>query len=52
MLTKDQSIIDMAYDVRWSIKDPELYLFQLESPRHGQRSRGKRDARGGMPIST
>ncbi|MFM2236268.1 MAG: hypothetical protein RL209_302 [Pseudomonadota bacterium] len=22
----------MAYDVRWSIKDPELYLFQLDSP--------------------
>ncbi len=21
----------MAYDVRWSIKDPELYLFQLEN---------------------
>lgn len=32
VLTKDQSIIDMAYDVRWSIKDPELYLFQLDSP--------------------
>jgi membrane protease subunit HflK len=32
VLTKDQSIIDMAYDVRWSIKEPELYLFQLDSP--------------------
>ncbi len=32
VLTKDQSIIDMAYDVRWSIKDPQLYLFQLDSP--------------------
>ena len=31
VLTKDQSIIDMAYDVRWSIKDPELYLFQLDN---------------------
>ncbi|WP_373474428.1 FtsH protease activity modulator HflK [Sphingorhabdus sp.] len=31
VLTKDQSIIDMAYDVRWSIKEPELYLFQLEN---------------------
>ena len=31
MLTKDQSIIDMAYDVRWSIKDPELFLFQLDN---------------------
>ena len=32
VLTKDQSIIDMAYDVRWSIKEPQLYLFQLDSP--------------------
>lgn len=32
VLTKDQSIIDMAYDVRWSIKNPSLYLFQLDSP--------------------
>ena len=32
VLTRDQSIIDMAYDVRWSIKNPELYLFQLENP--------------------
>jgi membrane protease subunit HflK len=31
VLTRDQSIIDMAYDVRWSIKDPELYLFQLDN---------------------
>jgi len=22
----------MAYEVRWSVRDPELYLFQLESP--------------------
>ncbi len=32
VLTKDQNIIDMAYDVRWAIKSPELYLFQLDSP--------------------
>lgn len=32
VLTKDQSIIDMAYDLRWSIKNPSLYLFQLDSP--------------------
>jgi modulator of FtsH protease HflK len=31
VLTRDQSIIDMAYDVRWSIKDPKLYLFQLDN---------------------
>lgn len=32
VLTSDQNIIDMAYEVRWSIIDPERYLFQLDSP--------------------
>ena len=32
VLTKDQNIIDMAYDVRWSIKSPERFLFQLDQP--------------------
>jgi membrane protease subunit HflK len=32
MLTGDQNIIDIAYSVRWKIKDPELYLFQLANP--------------------
>lgn len=32
VLTKDQSLVDMAYDVRWSIKNPEQYLFQLDDP--------------------
>jgi membrane protease subunit HflK len=32
MLTGDQNIIDIAYAVRWKIKDPENYLFQLAEP--------------------
>lgn len=32
MLTGDQNIIDIAYSVRWNIRDPELYLFQLANP--------------------
>jgi membrane protease subunit HflK len=32
ILTGDQNIIDMAYSVRWNIKDPELYLFQISNP--------------------
>jgi len=32
MLTGDQNIIDIAYTVRWNIRDPELYLFQLAEP--------------------
>jgi modulator of FtsH protease HflK len=30
ILTGDQNIVDLDYAVRWSIKDPELYLFQLD----------------------
>ncbi|MEO5773940.1 MAG: FtsH protease activity modulator HflK [Sphingomicrobium sp.] len=32
MLTSDQNIIDIAYQVRWKIKDPEQYLFALAQP--------------------
>ncbi|QIL03125.1 FtsH protease activity modulator HflK [Sphingomonas sinipercae] len=32
MLTGDQNIIDIAYSVRWSISQPELYLFELARP--------------------
>jgi membrane protease subunit HflK len=32
ILTGDQNIIDLAYSVRWNIKDPELYLFQIADP--------------------
>lgn len=30
VLTGDQNIVDLDYTVRWSIRDPELYLFQLK----------------------
>lgn len=32
MLTGDQNIIDIAYTVRWNVRDPELYLFELQNP--------------------
>jgi membrane protease subunit HflK len=32
VLTGDQNIIDLAYSVRWSIRDSELYLFELADP--------------------
>jgi modulator of FtsH protease HflK len=32
ILTGDQNVIDLAYSVRWNIKSPELYLFQIASP--------------------
>jgi len=32
ILTGDQNIIDLAYSVRWNIKDPQFYLFQIQDP--------------------
>ena len=32
VLTGDENIIDLAYSVRWNIKDPKLFLFQLKGP--------------------
>jgi modulator of FtsH protease HflK len=32
ILTGDQNIVDVAYSVRWNIKDPERYLFQIAEP--------------------
>lgn len=32
MLTGDQNVIDLAYSVRWNIKSPELYKFELADP--------------------
>jgi len=32
MLTGDQNLLDLAYSVRWNIRTPELYLFQLAQP--------------------
>ena len=32
MLTGDQNIIDIAYSVRWNIRDPEDYLFEIARP--------------------
>lgn len=32
VLTGDQNIIDLAYSVRWNIRNPSLYEFQLADP--------------------
>ena len=32
MLTGDQNLIDIAYSVRWNVRSPELYLFELAEP--------------------
>jgi membrane protease subunit HflK len=32
MLTGDQNLLDLEYSVRWNIRTPELYLFQMAQP--------------------
>jgi membrane protease subunit HflK len=32
MVTGDQNLLDLAYSVRWNIRTPELYLFQMAQP--------------------
>ena len=32
ILTGDQNVIDLAYSVRWNIKSPELFKFQMREP--------------------
>jgi modulator of FtsH protease HflK len=32
IITGDSNIIDVAYTVRWSIRDPQLYLYSLDNP--------------------
>lgn len=32
MLTADQNIIDLAYSVRWNIKSPEDFVFEIKNP--------------------
>ncbi|HEX8641385.1 MAG TPA: FtsH protease activity modulator HflK [Allosphingosinicella sp.] len=32
ILTGDQNVINLAYAVRWNIKDPQRYLFQIAEP--------------------
>jgi membrane protease subunit HflK len=32
VLTGDQNLLDVAYSVRWQIRDPQLYLFTLAKP--------------------
>jgi membrane protease subunit HflK len=32
ILTGDQNVVDLAYTVRWNIKNPELFAFQIADP--------------------
>jgi modulator of FtsH protease HflK len=37
VLTKDQNLIDLAFQIAWNVRDPEKFLFQLEESEDGNR---------------
>lgn len=52
MLTGDQNIINLAYAVRWKIKNPELFLFELADPEKTVREVGESAMRAEISKST
>ena len=41
MLTGDQNLINLAYQIRWNIRSPELFLFQMAKPEETIREVGE-----------
>lgn len=37
VLTRDQNLVDLAYQIAWDVRDPEKFLFQLEEAADGNR---------------
>ncbi len=52
MLTGDQNIINLAYAVRWKIKNPELFLFELAEPEQTVREVGESAMRAEISKAT
>jgi membrane protease subunit HflK len=52
VLTGDQNIINLAYAVRWKIKNPELYLFELAEPEQTVREVGESAMRSEISKTT
>jgi membrane protease subunit HflK len=52
MLTGDQNIINLAYAVRWKIRNPELYLFELAEPEQTVREVGESAMRSEISKAT
>ena len=52
MLTGDQNIINLAYAVRWKIKNPELFLFELAEPELTVREVGESAMRAEVSKAT
>ncbi len=52
VLTGDQNIINLAYAVRWKIRNPELYLFELAEPEQTVREVGESAMRAEISKAT
>lgn len=52
ILTGDQNLVDLAYSVRWNIKDPTLFLFQLAEPEETLREAAEASMRASIAEVT
>ncbi|WP_448663116.1 protease modulator HflK [Sphingomonas sp. CJ20] len=52
MLTGDQNIVDLAYSVRWDIRSPSDYLFQIARPQETVRATAESAMRAVVATTT
>ncbi|MBA16200.1 MAG: protease modulator HflK [Sphingomonas sp.] len=52
MITGDQNIVDLTYQVSWNIANPEAYIFQIENPEDTVRSVAESAMRAVVATST
>ncbi|HVI98905.1 MAG TPA: protease modulator HflK [Sphingomonas sp.] len=52
MLTGDQNLIDLSYQVRWNVKNPQNYVFEIKDPTATLRATAESAMRAVIATST
>src|SRR3546814_20744106 len=52
MLTGDQNLIDLNYQVRWNVKNPQNYVFEIKDPAAPLRATAESAMRAVIATST
>src|SRR3546814_2204083 len=52
MLTGDQNLIDLNYQVRWNVKNPQNYVFEIKDPAATLRATAESAMRAVIATST
>ncbi len=52
MLTGDQNLIDLSYQVRWNVKNPQNYVFEIAEPQKTLRATAESAMRAVIATST